>query len=344
MSTRRTADPREVACIESQVDVLRRLQFPGVVPLEGFDRQGDTVTIQLGDDLPPLGEQPPGSAAECAALGAALSRTIGEVHRAGYVHCDLRSDTVLVDTGGRPLLSGFDRATVATPEARREDLRSLVALLTGVLALLSTTDRADERRCRRRLARALRPRRHSDTFELAFALAELAADFDEKAPASTPASVDSPAGPPTDDLRSRINSGATLPHRWALPALLLLLSVVGIIYVVGADRESRPVLAPDGPIVEFDGQRYQVGRPGDVAVVGDWAGDDGGCNGSSTVVLLRPETGELFAFSGWAETGELVASRLGTHRDAVDLAVVTGGCDELLVVDDGDLRTPVVVG
>ena len=80
MSTRRTADPREVACIESQVDVLRRLQFPGVVPLEGFDRQGDTVTIQLGDDLPPLGEQPPGSAAECAALGAALSRTIGEVH------------------------------------------------------------------------------------------------------------------------------------------------------------------------------------------------------------------------------------------------------------------------
>ena len=97
-------------------------------------------------------------------------------------------------------------------------------------------------------------------------------------------------------------------------------------------------------IVEFDGQRYQVGRPGDVAVVGDWAVDDGGCNGSSTVVLLRPETGELFAFSGWAETGELVASRLGTHRDAVDLAVVTGGCDELLVVDDGDLRTPVVVG
>ena len=92
------------------------------------------------------------------------------------------------------------------------------------------------------------------------------------------------------------------------------------------------------------GQRYQVGRPGDVAVVGDWAVDDGGCNGSSTVVLLRPETGELFAFSGWAETGELVASRLGTHRDAVDLAVVTGGCDELLVVDDGDLRTPVVVG
>ena len=104
------------------------------------------------------------------------------------------------------------------------------------------------------------------------------------------------------------------------------------------------MLAPDGPIVEFDGQRYQVGRPGDVAVVGDWTVDDGGCNGSSTVVLLRPETGELFAFSGWAETGELVASRLGTHRDAVDLAVVTGGCDELLVVDDGDLRTPVVVG
>ena len=342
MNTRRTADPREAAGIESQVEVLRRLQFPGVVPLEGFDRQGDTVTLRLGDDLPPLDEQPPRSAAECAALGAALGRTLGEVHRAGFVHRDLRSDTVLLDSGGRPLLSGFDHATQATPEARREDLRALVALLAGVLALLPATERADERRCRRRLARALRPRRHEDTFDLASSLADLAAEFEAHAPLSTASSAGDAT---TNDLRSRISTKPNLPRMSAaLIALLAMVAMVGILYAMSQGRESRPVLAPDGPVVVFDGQRYQVGRPGDVAVVGDWAVTDGGCDGTSTVVLLRPGTGELFAFSGWAETGELVASRLGTHLDAVDLAVSSGGCDELLVVDSVDRRIPVVVG
>jgi hypothetical protein len=107
--------------------------------------------------------------------------------------------------------------------------------------------------------------------------------------------------------------------------------------------DSRSV-ADDGPIVEFEGRRYQVGRAGDVAVVGDWPGPAGTCDGSATVVLLRPGTGELFAFDGWAETGELLATRLETHRGAIGLGVDAGHCDTLLLVDAEGGRTPIAIG
>ena len=237
MSTRRTTDPGEVADIEHQAEVLSRLQFPGIVTLEGLHRDGGTVTLRLGDDLPTLGEQTPASAAECAYLGAALGRTVGEVHRAGFAHRDLRADTVLVDSEGRPLLSGFDRATEATAEVRQEDLRALLLLLTGLLDLLPATDAVDERRFRRRLARTLRPRRHGDVTDLSGALAELGADFDEY-------SSGPPADAPGDDLRRRVRSRISLPRMRARSAILAVLAVAGLLYGVGINRESRPVLAP----------------------------------------------------------------------------------------------------
>lgn len=345
MSTRRTADPAEAAGIEMQAEVLRRLQFPGVVPLEGFHREGNTVTIRLGDDLPPLGERAPASAAECASLGAALGRTLGEIHRAGFVHRDLRPEVIFVDADGRPLLSGFDHATEATSKARQEDLRALLTLLDEVLDLLPPTDVIDERRSRRRLARALRPRRHDDTFDLASVLAELAADFDAQAPGVPADSTqEASAGAPTDELRLRVSARSAGSRPSIRSALVLLLIGVGILYAVSVRRESRPVLAPDGPIVEFDGQRYQVGRPGDIAVVGDWAAAGGHCAGPSTVVLLRPGTGDLFVFSGWADAGEVLATRRGTYQGAVGLEVESGDCDGLLIVDDEGRSTPVVIG
>ncbi len=61
------------------------------------------------------------------------------------------------------------------------------------------------------------------------------------------------------------------------------------------------------PEVEFDGQRYAVGQPGDLAAVGEWL-----CDGRATVVLLRPSTGGLYLFDRWASLGSTSTARPST--------------------------------
>ncbi|MDP6975259.1 MAG: hypothetical protein QF575_01720 [Acidimicrobiales bacterium] len=309
---------------ERRIELLDRVRFPGVADAGR-------------DDLPGAAERPPVDALACAGFGAALARTLSEVHRAGVAHGGLRSEAVLVDEAGRPLLSGFEAATEEDPSARQRDVHQLAVLLAGMLADLPDTEDAGERRRRRRLARVLQPRRLGDAVDLSTTLADLAAAFDE--------------APPTRARAVRIRLGlpagvAPLPRRLPRPrtALLALIAVAGLLFAVGVGRGDRPSLADDGPIVEFEGRRYQVGRAGDVAVVGDWPGPAGTCDGSATLVLLRPGTGELFAFDGWAETGELLATRLETHRGAIGLGVDSGHCDTLLLVDAEGGRTPIATG
>ncbi|HEV3400778.1 MAG TPA: hypothetical protein VG078_03065 [Acidimicrobiales bacterium] len=87
-------------------------------------------------------------------------------------------------------------------------------------------------------------------------------------------------------------------------------------------------------IVEAGGGRWSVGRPGDLVVTGDWA-----CRGMSTLALLRPGTGDVFVFDGWASPGQDVAA---TARARVDGAFAlrpsdldADGCPELLVERTG---------
>jgi hypothetical protein len=72
-----------------------------------------------------------------------------------------------------------------------------------------------------------------------------------------------------------------------------------------------------------------VGVPGDVVAVGRWT-----C-GAATLALLRPATGEVFRFDGWAAPGHPVpAVTLGRVDGAVGLRVTTqpkAACDELTV-------------
>lgn len=81
------------------------------------------------------------------------------------------------------------------------------------------------------------------------------------------------------------------------------------------------------PVLEHDGRRFAVGRPGDVAVVGDWD-----CDGEGTPALVRPATGEVFVFDTWALDAavavpalDTVAGATGPRREA------QGACDRLVV-------------
>ena len=87
----------------------------------------------------------------------------------------------------------------------------------------------------------------------------------------------------------------------------------------------------DGGVLTFGGARYAVGRAGDAVVVGDWS-----CTGRATPVLVRPSTGEVFAFDAWPEAGRDVAARpLGRVEHASGARVAhggAGGCDQLEVL------------
>lgn len=98
-----------------------------------------------------------------------------------------------------------------------------------------------------------------------------------------------------------------------------------------------PVVYADG-VLEVDGVRYAVGGPGDAVVAGDW-----GCRGRRTAALLRPTSGEVFAFDDWAHAGADVTGRpLGVVEGAAGLRVTDSdgdGCDDLEVDRNG--RPPV---
>jgi hypothetical protein len=93
----------------------------------------------------------------------------------------------------------------------------------------------------------------------------------------------------------------------------------------GCDEE---VAFADG-ILTAGGVRMQVGSPGDQVALGRWT-----C-GPATVALLRPASGEVFRFDGWATQANAVpAVALGRVDGAVGLrAAPRGGgrCDDVVV-------------
>jgi hypothetical protein len=85
--------------------------------------------------------------------------------------------------------------------------------------------------------------------------------------------------------------------------------------------------------------RWTLGRPGDLVAVGDWD-----CNGRAAPALLRPATGDVFVFPGWAAESEPVTVKA---RDRLPGAVAIraepaeNGCDDL-VIDLGSGATAMV--
>ncbi|MGH9227024.1 MAG: hypothetical protein ACRD2W_25335, partial [Acidimicrobiales bacterium] len=83
-------------------------------------------------------------------------------------------------------------------------------------------------------------------------------------------------------------------------------------------------------VVEAGGARWAVGEPDDVVAVGDWT-----CSGTRSLAVLRPRTGEVFTFTGWATAGHDVQAPLagrvpgGQTVRAADLDA--DGCNEVVV-------------
>jgi hypothetical protein len=81
--------------------------------------------------------------------------------------------------------------------------------------------------------------------------------------------------------------------------------------------------------------RYLVADPGDVVVLGRWR-----CGSIALPALLRPATGELWAFVAWPTPGQGVPGQvLATHLRgawALRVLVVASGCDRIEVERRGE--------
>ncbi len=106
------------------------------------------------------------------------------------------------------------------------------------------------------------------------------------------------------------------------------------------DHGCVPIAGHGGVLVEPMG-RYQVGRPGDVVVMGRW-----GCGGTAFPAVLRPGTGDVWSFNSWPTADDPVVGRLVGHVGlAWSLRVRPGrsGCDQL-EIDRRDLPPVTIVG
>jgi hypothetical protein len=101
----------------------------------------------------------------------------------------------------------------------------------------------------------------------------------------------------------------------------------------------REALVVKGGSVSAGPARWTLGQPGDLIAIGDWA-----CDGRTAPALLRPATGDVFVFPGWAAEGEPVTV---AARDRLPGAIAIRaersgeGCDDL-VVDLGAGETATV--
>ena len=92
--------------------------------------------------------------------------------------------------------------------------------------------------------------------------------------------------------------------------------------------------------VESGERRWVVGAPGDLLALGDWD-----CSGARSLAVLRPSTGEVFVFDGWAAEGDdRVAPLLGRVDGASTIRAAdldADGCNEIVVERVG--AVPVVL-
>lgn len=302
--------------LRREATILRAVNGPGAPELVAVEDDGDTVRLITVIEPPLLLPGP-----DLAAVTARLATVLARAHAAGFVHGPLRDEHVQ----GRPgavVLGGWQDAGPGEPADDVAELGRFV-------------------------------QRHAGREQALVALAERALAPEPPTMAAL-ASTPAPPGP------------RAVARRPSLPVVGLAVAAVVVVtgLLVGGNgqaTEAPPLpatttatVAPTtstttttaprtevrvvGNVVERDGERWTVGQAGDVVVVADLR-----CAGDPVPAVLRPATGQVWVFDGWAASGEPVAgSVLATVPGSVDLRVVPAGrCDRLSVVDAQGVVTAV---
>jgi hypothetical protein len=312
--------------LRREAALLTMVAGPGVPEVLVLDDDG--THVRLVTSVAPALPLAPG---HLAAVLADVARVLARTHAAGLVHGSLSENHVL-GAPGNVLVGGWEEAGPGDPATDVAELGRLLARhADGDRTLLSLAARATAAGAptAASMAESLQagatpspgPARRLPTVVLAglaTALALVACGLvlsPRRGETVDPALAAAPARSTSTTAVSReATTTEATTTTWAAHRLRVM-----------------------GNIVERDGERWTVGRPGDVVVLGDWD-----CDGEVTPAVLRPTTGQVWSFARWSAAGAPEAGRtLGTIRGATSARVSSNGrCDRLEVLTaDGQSTT-----
>lgn len=307
--------------LRREAELLELLAGEGVVDLVALHDGDDRTDLVMPDGGTDASRVRLGSVDEVLALGRGALAALTALHDRGWAHGALCAEHVVVDDDGvvRLVSVGSARPLGGSDGAAATERRELVRLLVGCLGRVECSGPATRRLTELRRVRRLRSRLQdllADGGGAAVgihALAQLLGirdDTDDEEP-----DVDRSA---PERVRPGHDGSARLRPVASGAALLVLVAGVGALGLgLGASGSTGDPVAREGPapgaagarvagnLVELDGTTYRVGRPGDRPVVDDWL-----CDGSSAVLVLRPGTGEVIGFPGWASDDHPVDGRV----------------------------------
>lgn len=346
---------------------LRRASHPGVVQLLSSGPVDDGWELRTAHAGRPLSALCRPSLQHAAALVAAASSTLADLHQLGIVHGRLDASHVLVGDQGRPVLCGFgDGSALAQAE---DDVAGLGALLGELIDGDTEAEPIPDRRWRRPRgwsgwdrrcllllvdqACAEPTTRRPTARRLAAAITDAVPDLAPPVPPAVSEKSGAPsasAGVEPDAIaRLRRSTRATAksegrraPALW-LGAVGIALLAAGVLRwrsqaPTDAGSRQRPAPATASP---DDRQASETLEDSVLEVDGrryrvGRAGDevlvgDWDCDGTATPALLRPATGEVFVFPRWVERAELAVEPVLQVVGAEGLVsqVTPGGCPSL---------------
>ncbi|NNE72766.1 MAG: hypothetical protein HKN26_03810 [Acidimicrobiales bacterium] len=272
-------DDREL--LRREARLLQRAAGPGVLELVEF--ADDAIQTELsvawsGDRT--WATEPPGTFDEAIRSLIAVAATLERMHAAGVVHGALSPAALHIDKAGRSTIAQFDEAAAVDDPEPATDVKALAQIGADRAERAMQLDprlRAHERR-----------RRDTAVWILGNPPAE---------PGQLATALQGVAEPGRPWFQAN--------HIGIAAAALIVASSAAVLVPWIADRYGDSDPTTRAPVLEVNGQRYQVGEPGDVASIADW-----NCDGAETAVLLRPSTGTVFVSRSWRNPSLTVAGGL----------------------------------
>jgi hypothetical protein len=371
----KTARGADRTALRREAEVLRAIGGPEVVQVVDLVDGSESTELVMrstgGTSLGAALRDPATSPASALQLLAGACDVVARLHARGWGHGRITADHVLLTARGRMRLCSLSEASPIDVEPARAtaDRAALLRMVDDwtrspagpgrdpglgcrirAEVLARRTQRLPDDPDPRVLARILRRtgrtsavRARSSWLAVLALAAASAAVWLVVIPAfdttdSSPGATSSASAAVADDrTTTAVPTTTTTPMSLVMAPTSTVAPASSVPPSSAVPTTTTPI-ATDGNTAVVDGRRYRMGADGDLVAVGDWD-----CDGSVTAAVLRPSTGAVHVFDGWAAAGTPATARpMGRVDGAVTIAGPVGPCGPPIVTTaEGDV---IVVG